>query len=162
MSLRYSADFRRSRLVLMKMRKWLDSHFVCQIVKLIFLPRYKRSSEINQNLQFQMPTYVKKIPQETYWQAKILTEKDKKLVTDVLENPMVSLEKVREHFNPFSTKESISKQKVRKISRKHGIGSRAAAQKLLLKTRLTVKNEIDDKKGLSVTGRMWSLPAKLV
>ena len=55
------------------------------------------------------------------------------LVTDVLNNPMVSLEKMRVHFNSFSTKESISRQTVRKISKKHGIKGRIAAQKLNLK-----------------------------
>ena len=73
-----------------------------------------------------MPTTATKTkflhPEETNWQAKKLTQKDeKKLVTNVLKNPMVSLEQVRVHFNSFSTKESISRQRVRKLSRKHGI-----------------------------------------
>ena len=97
--------------------------------------KYKRSSNFNQNLQFQMlQKRNSNIPKKPTGRPKKLTEKDeKKLVTDVLKNPMVSLEKVRVHFNSFSTKESITRQTVRKISRKHRIRSRIAAQKLNLK-----------------------------
>ena len=54
------------------------------------------------------------------------------LVTNVLKNLMVSLENMREHFNSFFTKESISRQTVRKILRIHGIKCRITSQKLNL------------------------------
>ena len=100
--------------------------------------RYKRRSKLNQNIVSnaylrykKRPSYIPKIPTG---RPKNLTEKDeKKLVTDVLKNDLVNLEKARVHFNSFSSKESISRQIVRKILRKHGIRSRIAAQKLNLK-----------------------------
>ena len=46
---------------------------------------------------------------------------------------MVSLQRMRAHFNLFSIKESISRQTDRKTSRKRGIRSQIAAQKLNLK-----------------------------
>ena len=99
--------------------------------------RNRRSLELNQNLQFQTPTYVTKnltsIRNLLAGQKK-LTEKDEKnIVTDVLKNLMVSLEKVKVHFNSFSTKVFISRQTVRKILRKHGIKSRNASKNLNLK-----------------------------
>ena len=103
----------------------------------IFLPRDTREDQ-NQIkiysfkclLTIQISSY---IPKKPTGRPKTTKKDEKKLVADVLKNPMASLEKVRVHFNSFSTKESISRQTVRKILRKHGIRGQIAAQKLKLK-----------------------------
>ena len=95
----------------MKMRKWLDSHFVCQIVTLKNVGFSYR--EIQEKLKTKSKStvsnaYLRYIPKKPTGRPKSL-QKNEKLVTDVLKNPMVSLENVRVHFNSFSAKESISR-----------------------------------------------------
>ena len=88
---------------------------------------------------FQMPTHVtKKKNFFTYLRnlprAKTTYRKRRKeTVNRCPKDSHGEFGKSRVHFNSFSTKESISRQTAPKISRKHAIRSRIAAQKKNLK-----------------------------
>ena len=109
----------------MKMRKWLDCHFVCQIVTLKCVEFSYR--EIQEKLKGKSKSTVSnaylRYKNEILTSLrcllagqKKLTEKDeKKLVTDGLTNPMVTLAKVRVDFKSLSTKASILRPTIRKI-----------------------------------------------